>query len=108
MSSDGNAKQALQLMRVNRTTRVREILIVIGFYIFLSVLPGSVLSHLTGRGFEDGMFESVSAPSTTGMSTDITSLALDPISKLILTTNMILCRFEILAILYIFFSSLRK
>jgi len=107
MSFGGNVKQVLQLMRVNRIKRVREILIVIGLYIFLSVLTGSVLSHLTGRSFEDGMFESVSALSTTRMSTGITSLALDPISKLMLITNMIIGRFEIIAILYSFFSSLR-
>jgi len=53
------------------------------------------------------MFESVSALPTTRMSTGITSLALDPISKLMLITNMIIGRFEIIAILYSFFSSLR-
>jgi trk system potassium uptake protein TrkH len=87
---------------------VREILIVIGLYVFLSIITGSLLSYATGRSFEDGMFESVSALSTTGMSTGITSLALDPFSKLMLTANMIVGRFEIIAILYIFFSSLRK
>lgn len=87
---------------------VREILIVIGLYIGLSILTGSLLSYATGRSFEDSMFESVSALSTTGMSTGITSLALDSFSKLMLTANMIVGRFEIIAILYIFFSSLRK
>jgi trk system potassium uptake protein TrkH len=87
---------------------VREILIVIGLYIGLSILTGSLLSYSTGRSLEDSMFESVSALSTTGMSTGITSLALDPFSKLMLTANMIVGRFEIIAILYIFFSSLRK
>jgi trk system potassium uptake protein TrkH len=87
---------------------VREILIVIGLYIGLSILTGSALSYATGRSLEDGMFESVSALSTTGMSTGITSLALDSFSKLMLTANMILGRFEIIAILYIFFSSLRR
>jgi trk system potassium uptake protein TrkH len=87
---------------------VREILIVIGLYIGLSILTGSLLSYSTGRSLEDSMFESVSALSTTGMSTGITSVALDPFSKLMLTANMIVGRFEIIAILYIFFSSLRK
>ena len=40
MSFGGNVKQVLQLMRVNRIKRIREILIVIGLYIFLSVLTG--------------------------------------------------------------------
>jgi trk system potassium uptake protein TrkH len=87
---------------------VKEILIVIGLYIFLSVLTGSILSANTGRSFEDGMFESVSAISTTGMTTGITSINLDAFSKLMLVSNMILGRFEIIAILYIFVSSLRK
>src|SRR6185503_4630392 len=69
---------------------VREILLVIGLYIFVSVLTGAVLSNLTGRSFEDGLFESVSALSTTGLSTGITSLQLDSFSKLMLTANMIL------------------
>lgn len=86
---------------------VREILIVIGLYIGLSVLTGSLLSYATGSSFEDGMFESVSALSTTGMSTGITSIELDSFSKLMLTANMIVGRFEIIAILYIFLKSLR-
>jgi len=87
---------------------VREILLVIGLFISISILTGIVLSYNTGRSFEDGLFESVSALSTTGTSVGITSLQLDPFSKLMLTANMIVGRFEIIAILYIFFSSLRK
>jgi trk system potassium uptake protein TrkH len=87
---------------------VREILIVIGLYIGLSILTGSVLSNATGKSFEDGLFESVSALTNTGLTAGITSLALDSFSKLMLTANMIVGRFEIIAILYIFFSSLRK
>jgi trk system potassium uptake protein TrkH len=87
---------------------VREILIVIGLFIGISILTGSILSYTTGRDLADGMFESVSALSTTGLSAGITSLALDPFSKLMLVGNMIAGRFEIIAILYIFFSALRK
>ena len=86
---------------------VREILIVIGLFVFLSVLTGLVLSYTANRSFEDSMFESVSALSTTGLSTGITSLSLDSFSKLLLTANMILGRFEIIAVLYIFSSALR-
>ncbi|HKX80834.1 MAG TPA: potassium transporter TrkG [Nitrososphaera sp.] len=87
---------------------VREILLVIGLYILVSFVTGAVLSNLTGRSFEDGLFESVSALTTTGLSNGITSLQLDPFSKLMLTANMILGRFEIIAILYIFFRALRR
>lgn len=45
---------------------------------------------------------------STGLSTGITSLSLDSFSKLMLTANMILGSFEIIAVLYIFFSALRK
>jgi trk system potassium uptake protein TrkH len=86
---------------------VREILLVIGLYIFVSFLTGAVLSSMTGRSFEDGLFESVSALSTTGLTSGITSLELDSFSKLMLTANMILGRFEIIAIFYIFFRALR-
>jgi trk system potassium uptake protein TrkH len=101
--------ELLQVIReVMGLKLVREIFIVIGLFIGISILTGSLLSYNTGRSLEDGMFESVSALSTTGMSTGITSLALDSFSKLMLTANMIAGRFEIIAILYIFFSSLRK
>jgi Trk-type K+ transport system membrane component len=85
-----------------------EYLLVISLYISLSILAGSILSNTTGRSFEDGLFESASALSNTGLSAGITPLALDPLSKLMLTANMIAGRFEIMAILYIFFSSLHK
>jgi trk system potassium uptake protein TrkH len=42
------------------------------------------------------------------MSIGTNSVGLDSFSKLMLTANMIVGRFEIIAILYIFFSSLRK
>jgi trk system potassium uptake protein TrkH len=101
--------ELLQVIReVMGIKLVREIFIVIGLFIGISILTGSLLSYNTGRSLEDSMFESVSALSTTGLSTGITSLALDSFSKLLLTSNMIAGRFEIIAILYIFFSSLRK
>jgi trk system potassium uptake protein len=101
--------ELLQVIReVMGIKLVREIFIVIGLFIGISILTGSLLSYNTGRSLEDSMFESVSALSTTGLSTGITSLALDSFSKLLLTANMIAGRFEIIAILYIFFSSLRK
>ena len=101
--------ELLKVIReVLRIKLVREILIVIGLFIFLSVLTGLVLSYTANRSFEDSMFESVSALSTTGLSTGITSLSLDSFSKLLLTANMILGRFEIIAVLYIFSSALRK
>jgi trk system potassium uptake protein TrkH len=86
---------------------VREILLVIGLYIIVAFASGAALSSLSGKSFEDGLFESVSALSTVGLTAGLTSLDLDPISKVILTANMIVGRFEIIAIFYIFFKALR-
>jgi trk system potassium uptake protein TrkH len=87
---------------------VREILIVIALYVSIALVTGSALSSLTKSSFEDALFEAVSAISTTGLTAGITSVNLDVFSKLILTTNMIIGRFEIIAILYIFFTYFRR
>jgi trk system potassium uptake protein TrkH len=87
---------------------VREILTVIALYVSVALITGSVLSSLTNSPFEDAMFEAASAISTTGLTAGITSVNLDVFSKLMLATNMIVGRFEIIAILYIFFSYFRK
>jgi trk system potassium uptake protein len=87
---------------------VREILIVIALYVSIALITGSALSSLTKSSFEDALFEAVSAISTTGLTAGITSVNLDVFSKLILTTNMIIGRFEIIAILYIFFTYFRR
>jgi len=87
---------------------IREILTVIALYVSVALVTGSVLSLLTNSRLEDAMFEAVSAISTTGLTAGITSVNLDVFSKLLLTTNMILGRFEIIAILYIFFAYFRR
>jgi len=87
---------------------VREILTVIALFVFVALISGSLLSFLTNSRFEDAMFEAVSAISTTGLTAGITSVNLDIFSKLILATNMIVGRFEIIAILYIFFAYFRR
>jgi trk system potassium uptake protein TrkH len=87
---------------------VREILVIIALYIFVALVTASVLESLTRSSYEDALFESVSALTTTGLSSGVTSLNLDLVSKLVLTMNMIIGRFEIIAILYIFFNYFRK
>lgn len=87
---------------------VREILVVIVLYISIALITGSVLSSLSNSSFEDALFESVSAITTTGLTAGVTSVNLDSFSKLMLTVNMLVGRFEIIAILYIFFSYFRK
>ncbi|HEY6756740.1 MAG TPA: potassium transporter TrkG [Nitrososphaera sp.] len=87
---------------------VREILLVIVLYVSVTLITGSVLSSLTKSSFEDALFEATSAISTTGLTAGITSVNLDVFSKLMLSTNMIVGRFEIITILYIFFVYFRK
>jgi trk system potassium uptake protein TrkH len=87
---------------------VREILLVILLYVAITLISGSVLSSLTKSSFEDALFEATSAISTTGLTAGVTSVNLDVFSKLMLSTNMIVGRFEIITILYIFFVYFRK
>ncbi|HEU4604973.1 MAG TPA: potassium transporter TrkG [Nitrososphaera sp.] len=87
---------------------VREVLVVLGLYFSIAFITGSVISSAANFNFENAMFESVSALSTAGLTAGITSASLDSLSKLMLTLNMIIGRFEIIAILYIFFSYFRR
>jgi trk system potassium uptake protein TrkH len=59
--------------------------------------------HIMGQGFTftDAYFESVAAITTGGLSVGVSSLDLDAGSKIILALNMILGRFEVIAIIYI-------
>src|SRR5687768_12090057 len=87
---------------------VREILLVIVLYVSIALITGSVLSSLTNSHFVDALFEAVSALSTTGLTAGITSVNLDVFSKLLLITNMIVGRFEIITMFYIFFVYFRR
>ena len=104
-------QQARMFKRISFIMRrkvVREILTIIGLYVSIALITGSVLSYLTNSRLEDALFESASAISMTGLTAGITSVNLDVFSKLILAANMIVGRFEIIAILYIFFAYFRR
>ena len=58
--------------------------------------------------FIDAVFEAAAIISNTGLTVGITNMDLDSISKMILSFNMRMGRFEIISILYIFISKLRK
>jgi trk system potassium uptake protein len=59
--------------------------------------------------FIDAVFEAAATTiSNNGLTIGITTIDMDSISKLILSFNMIIGRFEIIAILYIFISKLRR
>lgn len=87
---------------------VREILVIIALYVTIAFVTAVILQSLSRSTYEDALFESVSALTTSGLTSGVTSLNLDLVSKLVLTTNMIIGRFEIIAILYIFFKYFRK
>ena len=99
-------EERAEKLRANKA--FRESLLVISLFVLLSFITGAVLSYFAEKNFIDSLFESVSALTTTGITTGITSLNLDLVSKTFLIINMISGRFEIIAIFYIFFGILEK
>ena len=90
----------------------REAIFVVVLFIFFTIITVICIYYLNtntkNNNFIDVIFDTVSTVSNTGLSAGITTMNLDSISKLILSFNMIMGRFEIIAILYIFISKLRR
>ncbi|MDQ4022649.1 MAG: CBS domain-containing protein, partial [Thermoproteota archaeon] len=86
-------EERAEKLRANKA--FRESLLVISLFVLLSFITGAVLSYFAEKNFIDSLFESVSALTTTGITTGITSLNLDLVSKTFLIINMISGRFEI-------------
>lgn len=86
----------------------RESLIVMGVYVGIALLTGYAISMIESAPFDNALFESISALTTSGLSTWILTVDSGLASKLILIINMVAGRFEVIAILYIFFSWLRR
>jgi trk system potassium uptake protein len=88
----------------------REASFVVLLFIVFTVITALCIYYLdrNNHSFIDTVFETASTISNTGLSIGITTMDLDSISKMILSFNMIMGRFEIIAILYIFFSKLRR
>ena len=61
-----------------------------------------VLFFLQQKSIIDSLFEWVSAVTTTGITTGIITMDMNVVSKVFLIVNMILGRFEIIAVLYLF------
>jgi trk system potassium uptake protein len=99
-------EERTEKLRADKT--FRESLLVIVLFILLSFITAAVLSYFAERNFIDSLFESVSALTTTGITTGITTLNLDLVSKTFLIINMIAGRFEIIPIFYIFFGILER
>ena len=88
----------------------REASFVVLLFIVFTVITALCIYYLdrNNHSFIDTVFETASTISNTGLSIGITTMDLDSISKMILSFNMIMGRFEIIAILYIFLSKLRR
>ncbi|WP_148687576.1 potassium transporter TrkG [Candidatus Nitrosocosmicus hydrocola] len=87
---------------------MNETLYVIFLFIGVSLITGTIISYMDKKNFLDSLFDSVSALTTTGLSTGITSVYMDPISKIVLIINMIVGRFEIITIIYLFLNISKK
>jgi trk system potassium uptake protein TrkH len=85
-----------------------EAIYVIVLFIAVSVITGIIISYIDKENFLDSLFDSVSALTTTGLSSGITSVEMDPISKIVLIINMIAGRFEIITIIYLFVKISKK
>ena len=89
----------------------REAVFVVVLFILFTMITSLCIYYLNINTkniyFINVIFETASTISNTGLSTGITTMHLDSFSKLILSFNMIMGRFEIIAILYIFISKLR-
>jgi trk system potassium uptake protein TrkH len=116
--TDLESQELVAFAPVNRTTRqeegprydkvIWESTLVIGLFVAVAVGTGYILSYLNGFPFLDSLFESASALTTTGLTIGITSMELDLVSKSVLIVNMIVGKFEIILVLYIAFSAIRR
>jgi trk system potassium uptake protein TrkH len=93
---------------ISESKIVRGSALVILSFLSIALVTGLALSYIEGGSITNSIFEATSALTTTGMSAGITSLQLEIASKSILIANMIIGKFEIVALLYIFFDSVRR
>src|SRR5687767_155228 len=79
----------------------REALFVVFLYILFTIITALCIYSLdrNNHSFIDAIFETASTISNNGLTIGITTMDLDSISKMILSFNMIMGRFEIIAIL---------
>ncbi|MCL4435399.1 MAG: hypothetical protein M1503_05960 [Thaumarchaeota archaeon] len=65
----------------------------------VTIMIGSAILTLTGSSFLNSFFESISAFSSTGLSTGITSMTMPDFAKIVLVSEMIMGRVEIIPVL---------
>ena len=88
--------------KIKEEKTFREALLIIGLFIVVSFATAIILWVVEQKGFLNSLFESVSALTTTGITTGITSPTMSNISQISLIFNMIAGRFEIITIVYFF------
>ena len=88
--------------KIKEEKTFREALLIIALFIVVSFATAIILWVVEQKGFLNSLFESVSALTTTGITTGITSPNMSNISQISLIFNMIAGRFEIIAIVYFF------
>ena len=115
-----NDKQSMRMVPLDKykfhilsDKAFKEAIFVVVLFVLFTMITGICIYYLNintknNNSFIDVIFETASTVSNTGLSAGITTMDLDSISKLILSFNMIMGRFEIIAILYIFISKLRR
>lgn len=86
----------------------REAIIVILLFPTIAVIGGVIIAQLNNIDILDSIFASTSALTNTGISVGLVTMESDLISKVILVANMIVGRFEIITVLFIFVASLRR
>ncbi|HKO40538.1 MAG TPA: potassium transporter TrkG [Nitrososphaeraceae archaeon] len=88
----------------------KEVLLVVVFYSLFTMRTALCIYYLGENKniFIDTVFEAATTISNNGLTVGITTMDLNSISKLLLSFNMSMERFEIIDILYIFISTLRK
>ena len=89
----------------------KEAIFVVILYISFTITTALCIYFLEGNNnnkFIDVVFEAATTISNNGLSVGIISMDMNSLSMMLLSFNMIMGRFEIIAILYIFISKLRR
>lgn len=88
--------------KIKEKRTFNESILVIVLFVGMSFITGVLLSYLNKSNFMDSLFDSVSALTTTGLTSGLTNINIDLYSKTLLIMNMIIGRFEIITIIYLF------
>ncbi len=105
---DGHNRHEPKLEKIKEEKAFRETLLIILLFVVVSFVTAIVICYIEQKDFLNSLFESVSAITTTGISTGITSPDMNIVSQTFLIINMIAGRFEIIAIVYFFLEISRR